>query len=110
MFWPRRAVATPNMPSPTTRRPPATIVIVAVPSEPAEGSPPGVQHGDDIRGWLHVEDHAAPPETVVEQGAPGETYDIGGMAERTDLDVVQTLRASSTSLQAHSIPVSHAAR
>jgi dTDP-glucose 4,6-dehydratase len=47
--------------------------------------------GDNIRDWLHVEDHAAALVTVVEKGTPGETYNIGGKAERTNLEVVETL-------------------
>jgi dTDP-glucose 4,6-dehydratase len=47
--------------------------------------------GDNIRDWLHVEDHAAALVTVVERGTPGETYNIGGKAERTNLEVVETL-------------------
>jgi dTDP-glucose 4,6-dehydratase len=47
--------------------------------------------GDNIRDWLHVEDHAAALVTVVERGTPGETYNIGGKSERTNLDVVETI-------------------
>ena len=47
--------------------------------------------GDNIRDWLHVADHATALVTVVERGAPGETYNIGGKSERTNLEVVEAI-------------------
>jgi dTDP-glucose 4,6-dehydratase len=47
--------------------------------------------GSNIRDWLHVEDHARALVTVVERGAVGETYCIGGRAERRNLAVVETI-------------------
>ncbi|WP_374282480.1 dTDP-glucose 4,6-dehydratase [Novosphingobium sp.] len=47
--------------------------------------------GQNIRDWLHVEDHVAALRLVFETGAPGETYAIGGNAERTNLAVVQAI-------------------
>lgn len=44
--------------------------------------------GDQIRDWLYVEDHARALYTVVTQGKPGETYNIGGHNEKKNLDVV----------------------
>lgn len=44
--------------------------------------------GENVRDWLHVEDHVEALIAVVERGRPGETYFIGGGAERTNLDVV----------------------
>lgn len=44
--------------------------------------------GDQIRDWLYVEDHARALYTVVTQGKPGETYNIGGQNEKQNLDVV----------------------
>jgi dTDP-glucose 4,6-dehydratase len=49
--------------------------------------------GSNVRDWLHVEDHARALVTVVEKGAPGETYLIGGNAERTNLQVVDAICA-----------------
>lgn len=48
-------------------------------------------NGANIRDWLYVEDHARALELVVKKGAVGESYNIGGRAERTNLDVVQTI-------------------
>ena len=45
--------------------------------------------GDNIRDWLFVDDHARALRLVLEKGKPGETYNIGGHNERTNLEVVQ---------------------
>jgi dTDP-glucose 4,6-dehydratase len=47
--------------------------------------------GENIRDWLYVEDHARALEAVMRRGRPGETYLIGGRAERTNLSVVQLI-------------------
>lgn len=47
--------------------------------------------GDNIRDWLYVEDHARALVTAVETGIPGETYNVGGRNERTNLEVVETI-------------------
>lgn len=49
--------------------------------------------GDNIRDWLYVEDHARALLTVLEHGRIGEVYNIGGNAERRNMDVVKTLCA-----------------
>ena len=47
--------------------------------------------GDNIRDWLFVEDHAKALWLINQKGVPGETYNIGGRNERTNLQVVQTV-------------------
>lgn len=49
--------------------------------------------GDNIRDWLYVEDHAQALVLAVEKGVPGETYNVGGRNERTNLEVVETICA-----------------
>ena len=49
--------------------------------------------GSNVRDWLHVSDHCAAIRTVLERSAPGETWVIGGNAERRNLDLVHTLCA-----------------
>ena len=57
-----------------------------------EGKPlPIYGTGDQIRDWLHVEDHARALYKVVTEGKVGETYNIGGHNEKTNLEVVQTI-------------------
>ena len=47
--------------------------------------------GLNVRDWLYVEDHAAALHLVLTQGRLGEKYNVGGAAERRNIDVVQTL-------------------
>lgn len=47
--------------------------------------------GENVRDWLFVDDHARAIITALETGVPGETYAIGGNAERTNLDVVHAV-------------------
>lgn len=47
--------------------------------------------GNNVRDWLFVEDHAKALEIVVRQGRVGESYNIGGNEERTNLAVVETI-------------------
>ena len=57
-----------------------------------EGQPlPVYGDGQQRRDWLHVLDHCAAIERVLNAGAPGRVYNIGGNAEMTNLDVVHLL-------------------
>jgi dTDP-glucose 4,6-dehydratase len=57
-----------------------------------EGRPlPVYGKGDNVRDWLFVEDHAAALEAVLTRGTPGESYNVGGKAERTNLQVVEAI-------------------
>ena len=47
--------------------------------------------GQQVRDWLYVSDHCAAIRRVLEAGRPGETYNIGGGAERANLDVVRKI-------------------
>jgi len=47
--------------------------------------------GDNIRDWLYVDDHADALLTVLDKGANGETYNIGGNNERRKIDLVRTI-------------------
>jgi dTDP-glucose 4,6-dehydratase len=47
--------------------------------------------GENIRDWLYVGDHANALHTVIAKGTIGETYNIGGYNERTNLDLVRLL-------------------
>jgi dTDP-glucose 4,6-dehydratase len=47
--------------------------------------------GENVRDWLHVEDHAEALLTAVEHGRPGESYNIGGGAERRNIEVVHAV-------------------
>jgi len=47
--------------------------------------------GQNIRDWLYVEDHAKALALVLERGEVGETYNVGGRNERTNLHVVESI-------------------
>jgi len=47
--------------------------------------------GQQIRDWLYVGDHCAAIRRVLEVGIPGQTYNVGGGNEKTNLDVVHTI-------------------
>ena len=57
-----------------------------------QGQPlPVYGDGQNVRDWLFVGDHCAAIRTVLAKGRVGETYNIGGKSERTNLDVVKTI-------------------
>ncbi len=59
-----------------------------------EGKPlPVYGAGANIRDWLYVEDHARALVTIAERGAIGDSYNVGGWNERTNLEVVRTICA-----------------
>ncbi|MEL7027769.1 MAG: dTDP-glucose 4,6-dehydratase [Pseudomonadota bacterium] len=47
--------------------------------------------GDNVRDWLYVEDHADALLTVLDRGALGETYNVGGDAEARNIDLVNRI-------------------
>jgi dTDP-glucose 4,6-dehydratase len=57
-----------------------------------EGLPlPVYGDGLQVRDWLYVDDHAEALLTIVEKGAPGRSYNVGGASERTNLAVVEQI-------------------
>jgi dTDP-glucose 4,6-dehydratase len=59
-----------------------------------EGKPiPVYGDGQNIRDWLFVADHCAAIRKVLSHGRVGETYNIGGKSERTNLEIVRTICA-----------------
>jgi dTDP-glucose 4,6-dehydratase len=49
--------------------------------------------GQQIRDWLYVKDHCSAIREILKQGQIGETYNVGGRNEKTNLEVVETLCA-----------------
>jgi dTDP-glucose 4,6-dehydratase len=47
--------------------------------------------GLNVRDWIHVEDHCAAVERVLERGRDGEVYNIGGRSEKTNIDIVKMI-------------------
>jgi dTDP-glucose 4,6-dehydratase len=63
------------------------VIIAAVTGQPN----PVYGAGENVRDWLHVEDHCRALGTVLAHGAPGETYAIGAANERRNIDLVRQL-------------------
>ena len=64
-----------------------TVILKALAGEEI----PVYGKGDNVRDWLYVEDHVRGLLTVLEKGKVGETYNIGGNNEKTNLEVVNTV-------------------
>lgn len=47
--------------------------------------------GENIRDWLHVSDHCIAIDKIIREGVIGETYCIGGNAERTNMDITRII-------------------
>jgi dTDP-glucose 4,6-dehydratase len=60
--------------------------------------------GSNVRDWLYVEDHAQALRLILEKGRPGETYNVGGRNERTNLQVVQGICAALDKLCPNEAP------
>ena len=59
-----------------------------------EGKPlPVYGDGRQIRDWLYVDDHAAAIWSVLQKGRVGETYNVGGLNEKPNVEIVQTICA-----------------
>ncbi|MFN7281220.1 dTDP-glucose 4,6-dehydratase [Brevundimonas sp.] len=66
------------------------IIIRALNGEPL----PVYGDGSNVRDWLFVDDHARALQAVFERGRPGQTYNVGGNAERRNIEVVKAICAS----------------
>ena len=60
--------------------------------------------GKNVRDWLYVEDHCKALGALLERGAPGQTYNIGGNSEKTNLEVVEAVCALLDELKPASLP------
>jgi len=63
------------------------VILKAIAGDPI----PVYGTGENVRDWLFVEDHAEALRDGLEHGTPGETYNIGGRAERQNIDVVHAI-------------------
>ena len=70
-----------------------------------EGKPlPVYGDGLNVRDWLHVNDHARALTSILSKGQPGETYVVGGRAEKTNITIVKTICAICDELFPHNAP------
>ena len=66
------------------------IIVRALAGEPL----PVYGAGDQVRDWLHVEDHVRALQAVFERGQPGRTYNVGSNSEQRNIDVVRAVCAA----------------
>jgi dTDP-glucose 4,6-dehydratase len=73
-----------------------------------EGKPlPIYGNGQNIRDWLHVEDHVRALLKIASDGKVGETYNVGGNSERSNIDVVRAICKALDKFMPESIHCSH---
>jgi dTDP-glucose 4,6-dehydratase len=70
---------------------PEKLIPLMILTIKAEKELPVYGDGCNVRDWLYVVDHCEALITVLEKGVPGQTYNIGGGAERKNIDVVHQL-------------------
>lgn len=70
---------------------PEKLIPLVIRNALAGQSLPVYGDGLNVRDWLYVGDHCAALRQVLERGVPGETYNIGGDSEKTNIDVVRTI-------------------
>ncbi len=75
------------------RQYPEKLIPLMIANALAEKPLPVYGDGQNVRDWLYVLDHCEAVRLVLEQGRPGETYNIGGGGEKKNLDLVHTLCA-----------------
>lgn len=70
-----------------------------------EGKPlPVYGDGSNVRDWLYVDDHARALDLISGRGRPGETYNVGGSNERSNIDVVRRICAQMDRLRPDGAP------
>ena len=70
---------------------PEKLIPLMIVNALAGKSLPVYGDGQQIRDWLYVKDHCSAIRRVLEQGHPGEVYNVGGWNEKTNLDIVHTV-------------------
>ena len=72
---------------------PEKLIPVMIFKALAEEPLPVYGDGMNVRDWLHVEDHCRAIWQILQYGRDGETYAVGGDAEKTNISLVKTLCA-----------------
>jgi dTDP-glucose 4,6-dehydratase len=70
---------------------PEKLIPLMILNASARSELPVYGDGQQVRDWLHVQDHCEALHTVLERGQDGETYCIGGNSQQTNLHVVETI-------------------
>ena len=70
---------------------PEKLIPLAILNAVEDKPLPVYGRGDNVRDWLHVEDHARALEAIVRRGRVGESYNVGARSERSNLQVVEAI-------------------
>lgn len=70
---------------------PEKLIPLMISRALADEKLPVYGNGENVRDWLHVEDHCRAIDLIVRNGRVGEVYNVGGHNERTNLEVVKTI-------------------
>ena len=70
---------------------PEKLIPLMISRALADSPLPVYGKGENVRDWIYVKDHCAAVDLIVRKGREGEVYNIGGHAERTNLEVVRTI-------------------
>ena len=72
---------------------PEKLIPLVVLNAIEEKALPVYGDGANVRDWLHVADHCEALRLILDRGRPGETYNVGGSSEYTNLEVVNLICA-----------------
>src|SRR5689334_11989464 len=70
---------------------PEKLIPLMIAQASSDQSLPVYGKGENVRDWIHVEDHCRAIDTVLHKGHEGEVYNIGGNSERRNLEVVKMI-------------------
>ena len=70
---------------------PEKLIPLFITNAMADKPLPVYGDGLNVRDWIHVDDHVEGLTAVLEKGAPGEVYNVGGENERTNLDITRMI-------------------
>ena len=70
---------------------PEKLIPVVISKALKDEAIPVYGKGENVRDWIHVHDHNVGVDLIMHKGKVGEVYNLGGHAERTNIDVVKTI-------------------
>lgn len=73
---------------------PEKLIPLMIANALADKPLPVYGEGLNVRDWLYVEDHCAAIDLILENGKPGQVYNIGGHNEKQNIDIVRMILAA----------------
>jgi dTDP-glucose 4,6-dehydratase len=86
---------------------PEKLIPLTILNARAGKSLPVYGDGLNVRDWLYVEDHCRAIREVLAHGQPGQTYNVGGSEEKTNISVVETICSILDEISANDPVVPH---